>query len=285
MKGAALHTSEMPQSELQSLLDAAVDAIVIIDRRGVMTRFNPSAERIFGYKATEVLGRNVSLLMPEPFRSAHDGYLARYAETGVPHIIGIGREIEARRKDGSTFPASLAVSQVSGKDPAQYVGFVRDITTQREALSTIRHERDRANGYLELFPHVLMTCDHDGTISAVNERGCALLERTEYDLLGRSFIETAVAPEHRARVAATFDALRGDALRVARRSSPAKFPAAEVAPSPGDVSRSTKACCAPEKTSPTPCNASRMNASCRCVSRMWPVSRPWVSSPRALLTR
>jgi len=217
MKPAALHTAPMPRSELQGLLDAAVDAILVIDHRGVVTTFNASAERIFGYTAAEVLGRNVSMLMPEPYRSAHDGYLARYAAHGVPHIIGTGREIEARRKDGSTFPAHLSVGQVPGGEPAQYVGFIRDITPQREALSSLRHERDRANGYLELFPHALMTLDDDGAITAVNEHACSLLQASEHELLGRTFLVAAIAPADRARVETAFSAMRED-LPAGRRT-------------------------------------------------------------------
>lgn len=135
----------MPANELQALLDAAVDGIVMIDHRGRMTAFNRSAERLFGYEAAELLGQNVSLLMPEPWRNEHDGYLERYERTGIPHIIGVGREVEALRKDGSRFPAFLSVGEVAGSDPPRFVGFVRDVTTERRALATIQAERDHAD--------------------------------------------------------------------------------------------------------------------------------------------
>lgn len=198
----------MPDSELQGLLEAAVDAILVIDHRGTILTFNPSAERIFGHAAADVIGRNVNVLMPEPYHSAHDDYLARYAQTGVPHIIGIGREIEAKRKDGSVFPASLSVGRIRGREPAQYVGFVRDITAQRESMASIRRERDRANSYLQLFPHVLLTLDPSNRITAVNEHGCVILEHGEHDLMGRDFLAVAVAVEDWPRVASAIDALR-----------------------------------------------------------------------------
>ncbi len=86
--------------ELRALLDAAVDAVIVIDARGLIETFNRAAEKLFGFAASEVLGQNVSLLMPEPDRSAHDSYLQRYLTTGEAHVIGIGREVQARRRDG-----------------------------------------------------------------------------------------------------------------------------------------------------------------------------------------
>lgn len=125
-------------------MDAAVDAVILVDHTGAITGFNRSAERLFGYSSQEVLGRNVSILMPEPYRSSHNDYISRYAESGIPHIIGIGREVEARRKDGTVFPAFLSVGQVAGATPPRFVGLIRDVTTERQALATLQAERDRA---------------------------------------------------------------------------------------------------------------------------------------------
>jgi two-component system, LuxR family, sensor kinase FixL len=119
--------------EFQALLDAAVDGVVLIDHQGSVQGFNRAAERLFGYPAAEVLGANVSILMAEPDRTAHDGYLARFLKTRVPHIIGAGREVEARRKDGSVFPVFLSVGAVEGADPPRFVGFIQDISFRRRA--------------------------------------------------------------------------------------------------------------------------------------------------------
>lgn len=139
LQESALHT--------QAILDNALDGIVTIDDRGLIHSFNRAATGIFGYAAKEVIGRNVSMLMPEPYRSQHDRYLENYQTTGIPRIIGIGREVEGCRKDGDVFPMELAVSQISRKGRPMYVGIVRDITERKrvermksEFVSTVSHE-------------------------------------------------------------------------------------------------------------------------------------------------
>lgn len=131
---------------LRSIVETAVDAIIIIDERGIVESFNRAAERMFGYKADEVVGQNVSMLMPQPFASEHTGYIQRYLRTGEARIIGIGREIQARRKDGSLFPADLAVSEFYDGRP-QFTGIVRDITDRKameaEVLQTAESEQRR----------------------------------------------------------------------------------------------------------------------------------------------
>ena len=125
-------------------MDAAVDAVVLIDDAGCITGLNRSAERMFGYVSDELLGHNVKVLMSERYASAHDDYLKRYAGTGIPHIIGVGRDVEARRRDGTVFPAFLSVGKVSDTDPPGFVGFVRDVTVERQAFAALKKERDLA---------------------------------------------------------------------------------------------------------------------------------------------
>jgi two-component system sensor kinase FixL len=135
---AARETRARQGLEYRALLDAAVDAIVVIDHRGTVQEFSQAAQRVFGYAADEIIGRNVNVLMPEPYHGEHDGYLARYIGSRDPHIIGVGREVRARRKDGSIFPCDLAVGEVQGVDPPRFIGFIRDITTRKEAEEQLR---------------------------------------------------------------------------------------------------------------------------------------------------
>ena len=99
------------EDRLRTMVDTAVDAIITIDEHGTINSINAATERMFGYPAAELIGQNVKMLMPPPYREEHDGYLARYLQTGEKHIIGIGREVQGRRKDGTTFPVDLAVSE------------------------------------------------------------------------------------------------------------------------------------------------------------------------------
>lgn len=120
------------QTVLKGLINTVVDGIVTIDHRGVIQSFNPAAERLFGYAETEVIGHNVKMLMPEPYRGQHDGYLQNFLATGTPKIIGIGREVIGQRRDGRTFPMDLAVSEMVINGGRMFTGIVRDITHRKE---------------------------------------------------------------------------------------------------------------------------------------------------------
>ena len=133
--------------DLQAVLDAAVEAVILIDENGVIETFNRSAERLFGWTAAEVLGKNVSLLMEGADRAGHDGYLKRFLMTGEAKIIGIGREVPARRRDGSVFPAMLAVGEVQQSSPRRFVGFLHDITLRRQAEESARQSEARLNHF------------------------------------------------------------------------------------------------------------------------------------------
>ena len=129
--------------EWKALLDAAVDAIIVIDHRGRIETFNSAAEVIFGFDAQEVLGKNVSLLMPEPYKGEHDGYIRNYLDTGDAKIIGIGREAQARRKGGPVFPIDLSVGEIPTDGQPKFVGIVRDATKRKRAEEEIHQTRER----------------------------------------------------------------------------------------------------------------------------------------------
>lgn len=152
MVTAPAATPAVAESRLAALLDAAVDAMILIDERGSITRFNPAAERMFGYAQAEVAGRNVSLLMPEPYRSGHDEYIKRYARTGERRIIGIGREVTGCRKDGTTFPLDLSVGEFrrAAEQPGHrgehgFVGILRDLTEPKAREHEAEDLRTRLN--------------------------------------------------------------------------------------------------------------------------------------------
>jgi two-component system, LuxR family, sensor kinase FixL len=119
------------QAQLQSILDTVPEAMIVIDERGIMRSFSATAERLFGWTAEQAIGKNVSMLMPSPYREEHDGYLDRYRSTGERRIIGIGRIVVGERKDGSTFPMELAVGEAKVGAERLFTGFVRDLTERR----------------------------------------------------------------------------------------------------------------------------------------------------------
>ncbi len=123
---------------LQSILDTVPDAIILIDDAGVIQSFSAAAERMFGKSAAEVLGQNVSRLMPSPYCEAHDGYIARYLATGERRIIGLGRVVAGRRQDGSTFPMELAVGEVRLNERRLFTGFIRDLTERQRTETRLQ---------------------------------------------------------------------------------------------------------------------------------------------------
>jgi two-component system, LuxR family, sensor kinase FixL len=146
------HTAQKLSSELAGVAEVVVDALVVIDELGTIQSWNPAASRIFGYQPHEVMGRNVKLLMPEPYHSEHDGYLRRFAATREARIIGSGREVTGRRKDGTLVSIDLAVSELRLDGAHRYVGLIRDITERKrrdeereqliEALKVMNQELD-----------------------------------------------------------------------------------------------------------------------------------------------
>lgn len=117
---------------MRSILGALPDATVVIERDGTIVSFNNAAVRQFGYSEAEVVGQNVRILMPEPYKAEHDGYMQRYLRTGERRIIGVDRVVVGRRKDGSTFPMKLAVGEVKTGDRVFFTGFIRDLTERAD---------------------------------------------------------------------------------------------------------------------------------------------------------
>lgn len=149
VSGTDLRASRLMEIELgealdrhQAILDTAVDGIITIGARGRVESFNRAAERIFGYRASEVIGRNISMLMPTPYREQHDGYLDQYLTTRRKKIIGIGREVEGLRKDGTVFPLELSVGEVVISGSRVFTGIIRDVTDRKHIELEARRRQD-----------------------------------------------------------------------------------------------------------------------------------------------
>ncbi|GLQ22495.1 hypothetical protein GCM10007853_03690 [Algimonas ampicilliniresistens] len=169
---------------LESILATIVDAVVVIDQIGRIRLFNPASQTMFGYSEDEILGKNVNILMPEPYRSEHDSHIARHQRTGENHIIGIGRELKGRRKSGEIFPLQLSVGENRFPDSLGYVGIIRDLTKSRE--------------YTQRLETLEMNHAHLARIMAANQLGTAIAHELNQPLAalvnymeaGLTFMET-----------------------------------------------------------------------------------------------
>jgi len=180
----------------RSIIRSAVDAIVLIDARGRIEAFNPAAERLFGYSEAEVLGRNVSVLMPEPYRGEHDGYLARYLSTGEPKIIGRGREVSGRRKDGSTFLLHLSVGEADVNGERKFTGILHDLTQRVELENRLRTSEARWRSIVESAVDGIVVIDRRGCIEAFNPAAERLFGYSEADVIGKNVNMLMPAPFH-----------------------------------------------------------------------------------------
>jgi two-component system, LuxR family, sensor kinase FixL len=154
------HDLASREAHLKSILETVPDAMIVIDERGVVQSFSVAAERLFGYGPSEVIGSNIKMLMPSPYRESHDGYLDRYLRTGERRIIGIGRVVVGERKDGSTFPMELSVGEMRSADERYFTGFIRDLT-----------ERQRTEARLQELQSELV---HISRLTAMGEMASAL---------------------------------------------------------------------------------------------------------------
>jgi PAS domain S-box-containing protein len=178
------------EARLRAILDTAMDAIITMDIHGMIQSVNPASERMFGYAAAEMIGHNVRLLMPSLYREEHDGYLKRYLQTGEKHIIGVGRELEARRKDGSIFPMHLVVSEI--EDRKFFTGILRDMTEhkrlEREVVEIASEQQQRIGQDLhdsvaqELAALNLLARDLAETLGTDPARAAQLIERMDRGL-------------------------------------------------------------------------------------------------------
>jgi PAS domain S-box-containing protein len=178
--------TDLEAVKLGAILKSAVAAIVTIDSRGRIESVNPAAEQMFGYAAGELMGRNVSMLMPEPYRSQHDTYLAKYLATGRRRIIGIGREVAGLRKDGSTFPMHLSVGEFKVGETRYFTGTILDLSAQRAAEQRFEREQALFRSIFESLPDPLVICDTAGAIRLVNPSFTKVFGFTEPEVLGEN---------------------------------------------------------------------------------------------------
>jgi two-component system sensor kinase FixL len=174
------------EARTRAILAAAVDAIITIDEFGIVESLNPAAERLFGYGAAELIGRNVKVLMPDPYQGEHDSYLASYRTTGQKKIIGIGREVVGRRKSGDTFPMHLAVSELQLGNRRMFTGIARDMTSLRNAICQLEESEARTRAIVDTAVDAIITIDERGVIESLNPATEKLFGYAKGELIGQN---------------------------------------------------------------------------------------------------
>ena len=179
----------------RAVIESAVDGIILIDEHGRIEAFNPAAERLFGYVEDEVVGRNVSVLMPPPYCDEHDDYLARYLATGQSHIIGIGREVSGRRRDGTTFPMHLSVGEVRGEGERRFTGIVHDLTERDLLTRRLTASEARWRSVIESAVDAIILIDSRGCVEAFNSSAERLFGYRESEIVGENVSRLMPQPD------------------------------------------------------------------------------------------
>ncbi|AHM62972.1 signal transduction histidine kinase [Flammeovirgaceae bacterium 311] len=174
------------RSRLKAIIDTAIDGIITIDSRGIIETVNPAAARIFGYYPEEIIGQNIKILMPEPDQSQHDSYIENYLRTGEAKIIGIGREVLGKRKDGSVFPFRLSISEVQLQDKLIFTGIIHDISNLKKAEAALLESESKINSIIETAVDGIITIDTRGIIEMVNPAAAKQFGYTPTELMGKS---------------------------------------------------------------------------------------------------
>lgn len=187
-KTDAASPSALDGEAYRAIVETAVDAVIVIDDGGTVQAFNRAAERMFGHLAPAVIGRNVNLIMPEPDRSRHDGYIARYLSTGERRIIGIGREVRGRRADGSIFPLWLSVAEWFEDGRRYFTGVLHDETQRHAAEERLRASEERFRLLVDgVKDYAVYMIDPDGRVATWNEGAERIIGYREAEILGRRF--------------------------------------------------------------------------------------------------
>jgi len=182
------------ESRIRAIVDTVVDGIITIDQIGTIETFNPAAERIFGYALEDVIGQNVRMLMPAPYRGEHDGYLHSYLTSGEAKVIGIGREVVGLRKDGSTFPMELGINEMKVGGERMFTGIVRDISERKQAEQDISDREERTRAIVDTVVDGIITIDQIGTIETFNPAAERIFGYALEDVIGQNVRMLMPAP-------------------------------------------------------------------------------------------
>ena len=183
---------------LKALFDGAIDGIMLINEKGIIEAINPAAAKLFGYNPDEVINQNIKMLMPEPDHSRHDNYLKNYTTTGIKKIIGIGREVKGKRKDGSIFPFRLSVSEVKNSEQRLFAGVVHDISEIEVTNKQLESSKKRLEAIIQTAVDSIIIIDAKGTIQDANPAVVLLFQYEKSEMVGNNVNMLMPEPDHSA---------------------------------------------------------------------------------------
>lgn len=193
------------EARLNAIVESAVDGIITIDEQGRIESFNSAAEQLFGYRSAAVIGQDIAMLIPLPYREAHDSYLRRYLQTSDKRIIGTGREVPGQRRDGSTFPIELAVGEGRLSDRRGFTGIVRDLSERKQAEAALQHEKTFVESLLDTAQVIILVLDRRCRIVRFNAYLEALSGYPLADVQGQDWITTFLPARDWNRVGTVFE--------------------------------------------------------------------------------
>lgn len=184
-------------ARLEAVLNTVIDGIITIDDMGIIKSFNPSAVRIFGYKPDEVIDKNVKVLMPDPYQKEHDSYIANYKNTGEKKVIGIGREVAARRKNGQIFPMELGINEMNISGKRMFVGTIRDISDRKKAEQALKDSQAKLEAIVDNTVDGLITIDELGHIETFNKSCQRIFGYKSDEVVGQNVKVLMPEPYHK----------------------------------------------------------------------------------------
>lgn len=181
--------------QLAAVIQTATDGIIIIDQLGIILKVNNAASELFGYHLDELIGRNINMLMPKRYSEKHDGYLQNYHTTGEKKIIGIGREVEGKKKNNTVFPCYLSISEVRLPDRSLYTGIVHDLTEQKQIERELISAKDKIEMYFDVANTINVVLDRQTKIINLNQKGLSFVGLKLEEVITKYWFSLILPPD------------------------------------------------------------------------------------------
>ena len=193
-----LDHQDIASLQLAAVIQTATDGIIIIDQLGIILKVNNAASELFGYQEDELIGRNINMLMPRKYSEKHDGYLQNYHRTGEKKIIGIGREVEGKRKNNTVFPCYLSISEVRLTNTVLYTGIVHDLTEQKQNERELISAKEKIEMYFDVANTINVVLDRQTKIINLNQKGLSFVGLKHEEVITQYWFNLILPPDETA---------------------------------------------------------------------------------------